>query len=52
MISNTELNLRKKIFQDFHGIEAKCTCENCLKEHDCEWSWDRYNTSGDCIAVK
>lgn len=28
------------------------TCHNCKAQDTCEWAWDHYNTTGDCIAEK
>jgi Zn-finger nucleic acid-binding protein len=31
-----------------------CTCNDCdsAKDGSCEYAYDRYNTDGDCLAVK
>ena len=28
------------------------TCHYCTDNDKCEWAWDRYNTDGDCLAIK
>jgi hypothetical protein len=28
------------------------TCDLCLDRDSCEWSYDPYNTEGDCLAEK
>lgn len=29
-----------------------CTCVTCEDRHACEFAFDLYNTSGDCLAIK
>ena len=41
----------KAIFKSLSG-HAKCTCETCPLEDTCEFSWDPYNSNGDCLAQK
>ncbi len=31
---------------------VKFTCDGCVNPEDCEWSYDSYNTNGDCLYVK
>jgi hypothetical protein len=33
-------------------INQECTCSNCGAKNSCEYSFDGYNTNGDCIAEK
>ena len=28
------------------------TCDECWSQKDCEWTFDPYNTNGDCLAEK
>ena len=37
-------------FQYNHGCDA--TCLSCSIEFTCKYSWDLYNTNGDCLAEK
>ena len=41
----------KASFQKISG-HAVCTCETCPLEDSCEFSWDPYNSNGDCLAQK
>ena len=49
----TEDELQKKIerFRKEHGND-ECTCEICIHEKVCRFSWDPYNVDGDCLAGK
>lgn len=31
---------------------VRFTCDGCGASGDCEWAFDTYNTSGDCLALK
>lgn len=31
---------------------AKFTCDDCRDRWTCDWSFDPYNTDGDCLAEK
>ncbi len=31
---------------------VKFTCDECKNPEDCEYSYDSYNTNGDCLYVK
>ena len=42
----------KKYFEKINGKDAKCTCEGCEKEKTCPFTWDGYNSDGDCLASK
>lgn len=30
----------------------ECTCVTCEDRAECEFAYDLYNTSGDCLAIK
>lgn len=45
------INRKKQEFEVIH-FHSDCTCKDCGVQYTCVWSWDLYNTSGDCIASK
>jgi hypothetical protein len=55
----TVLNEKVALFQkDFKAVVGeeihrdKITCVNCCHNANCEFSFDGYNTDGDCLALK
>lgn len=32
--------------------DVEITCEYCEENDNCEYSFDLYNTGGDCLAIK
>ncbi len=40
------------ISNDLMEARKEFTCFNCKDKDTCEYSWDAYNTGGDCLASK
>ena len=41
-----------RYLQDIKITEFMITCDLCIDAEKCEWSYDPYNTDGDCLGVK
>jgi len=42
----------KRYFEDLNCPLTFITCDTCSDREKCEWSYDPYNTEGDCLGVK
>jgi len=53
-IFSDKLNIIRRInaFNDYFKCNALCTCCNCSEKMTCKYSYDFYNTNGDCLASK
>lgn len=49
--TNDELAKRRAATVEAWG-EHNFTCDNCLDKWTCDFSFDPYNTDGDCLAEK
>lgn len=47
-----ENNLGKILMEERKWLKEHITCVKCKDKDICQWSFDFYNTDGDCLAVK
>lgn len=47
-----ELIAKKKEFARANFDITEFTCDDCPANRTCDWSFDSYNTDGDCLAEK
>jgi len=48
-------DFKKKIYKhlvDLKNEKEIYTCNKCFDKIACKFSWDEYNTNGDCLAMK
>lgn len=49
----TDEELARRRLSALHTFDIdKFTCDACPERWTCDWSFDAYNTDGDCLAEK
>ncbi len=53
-VSSARYNIPRLVaeVERLRKIEKNFTCGNCDKRYECPFSFDLYNTNGDCLANK